>query len=81
MNIDCMIAVCKGSYVVYSVDLTEWEMIMIRKINAYQCKLMRITINTLIFIYLCHLALDHRRGKTLFLCDSQLFSLILDDSC
>ena len=56
------------------------KMIMICRINAYQCKSMRITINTLIFIHLCHLALDHRRGKTLFLCDSQWFSLILIDS-
>ena len=61
-------------------DWVGMKMIMIRRINAYQCESMRITINTLIFIYLCHLALDHQRGKTLFLCDSQWFSLILNDS-
>ena len=38
---------------------------------------MRITINTVIFICLCHLALDHWRGKTLFF---MWFSLILDDT-
>ena len=48
---------------VYSVDLTEWEN---ENDSQNQCESMRITINTLIFIYLCHLALDHQRGKTLF---------------
>ena len=38
---------------------------------------MRITINTVIFRYLCHLALDHWGCKTiLFLCDSWKFSVI-----
>ena len=64
-----IIAVCKDSYVVYSVDLTEWEWWFIESV--------RITINTLIFIYLCHLALDHRRGKTLFF---MWFLMILTDS-
>ena len=56
------------------------KMIMIHQNNAYQWKSMRITINTLIFIYLSHLALDHWRGKTLFLCDSCWFSMILANS-
>ena len=63
------------------------KMIMIHRINAYQCESMRITINTLIFIYLCHIALDHWRGKTLFfmwflmiLVDSHWFSMIFNDS-
>ena len=53
------------------VDLTEWEN---DNDSQNQCESMRITINTLIFIYLCHLALDHQRGKTLFLYDSRWFS-------
>ena len=54
------------------------KMIMIHRINVYQCESMRITINPLIFIYLCHLALDHQRGKILFF---MWFSLILNYSC
>ena len=63
------------------VDLTEWEN---DNYSQNQWESLRITINTVIFIHLCHLALDHWRGKTLFyviLSDLWIsLKLILDDS-
>ena len=56
------------------VDLPEWEN---ENDLQNQWKSMRITINTVIFIHLCHLALDHWRGKTLFF---MWFSVIVNDS-
>ena len=53
------------------------KMIWICRMNENQCELLRITINTMIFGHLCHLALDHWRGGTLLFC---CFCVILGDS-
>ena len=45
-----------------AVVLTEWENDLD---SQNHLESMRITINTMIFRYLCHLALDHWRGRTL----------------
>ena len=60
------------------------KMIWIRRINENQWESLRITINTMIFRHLCHLALDHWKGRTLFIYflffDYQWFSVILSNS-
>ena len=60
------------------VVLTEWQK------REWFAESMKIIINTVIFMHLCHLALDqipnlqfHCRVKT---CDSHWFSVILNDS-
>ena len=66
-----MIAVCKGSNVVFACGF-EWENDDDQG-SQNQWESLRIAINTVIFRNLCHLALDHWRLKTfLFLCDLQI---------
>ena len=63
-----LFAVCKDSYVVCACGFDrvgKWE---------WFAESMRITVNTVIFMHLCHLVLDHWRGKTLF------FNVILGNS-
>ena len=73
-----LVAVCRDSYVVYASCFDR-----VGKWSGF-AKSMRITINTMIFRHLCHLALDHWKGRTLlFFCfyvilgNSQQFSVIL----
>ena len=54
-------AVCKDSYVVYACCFDR-----VGKWSGF-AESMRITTNTVIFRHLCHLALDHWRGRTLLL--------------
>ena len=70
----CVIAACKDSYVVYACwfdRVGKWE---------WFAESMRINENHYKYSHLCHLVLDHWRGKTLFLCDSHWFLVILSDS-
>ena len=53
------------------------KMIIIRRINVYQCESIRIIINTLIFINLCHLPLTIKEVRPYFF---MWFLVILNDS-
>ena len=76
-----MTLLCKTYDTAYFPDLESCYEDLWNRINENHWKSLRITINTMIFRHLCHLALDHWwGGALLFLCDSQWFSAILDDS-
>ena len=72
-KIKIAIAVCKDSYVVYACCFDQ-----VGKWSGFT-ESMRITINMMIFRHLCHLALDHWKGRTYCSFVSMWFSAILSD--